>query len=91
MNTTAVSAVGADYLMNLNQMGNREVTQPGVVPLKDETKSPQSQGGGVVNVWVVTPDQQAGMGPEDVVVTVADNISRNGTIKKLIKQVQMGQ
>ena len=92
MNTTAVNAVGADYLMNLNQMGNREVTQSGVVPLKDETKTPQERsGGGTVNIWVVTPDQQAGMGPEDVVVTVADNISRNGSLKKLIKQVQMGQ
>lgn len=91
MNTTAVSAVGADYLMNLNQMGNREVTQSGVVPLKDETRTPQDQGGGTVNVWVVTPDQQAAMGPSDVIVTVADNITRNGSIKKLIKQVQLGQ
>lgn len=47
-------------------------------------------GGGMVNVWVVTPDQQPAVGPNDIVAVVSDNISRGGSIKKLIKQVQIG-
>lgn len=47
-------------------------------------------GGSMVNVWVVTPDQQPSVGPNDIVAVVSDNISRGGSIKKLIKQVQIG-
>lgn len=49
-----------------------------------------SSGGGMVNVWVVTPDQQPQVGPNDIVAVVSDNIARGGSIKKLIKQVQIG-
>lgn len=44
--------------------------------------------GKATNIWIVTPDQQVGMTPEDVIVTVADNIQRGGSIKKLIKTVR---
>lgn len=47
-------------------------------------------GGSMVNVWVVTPDQQPSVGPNDIVAVVSDNIARGGSIKKLIKQVQIG-
>lgn len=42
---------------------------------------------GVTNIWVVTPDQQQSVGPNDVIVTVADNISRGGSLRKLIKTI----
>lgn len=47
--------------------------------------------GGVVNVWVVSPDQVPAMGPNDVIAVVNDNISRNGSIRKLIQQVNYGR
>ena len=40
------------------------------------------------NVYIVSPDQvPAGMSRDDVIVTIADDINRNGPIKQLIKQV----
>lgn len=45
---------------------------------------------GMVNVWVVTPDQMSSVGPNDIVAVVADNIARRGSIRQLIKQVQLG-
>lgn len=40
------------------------------------------------NVYVVSPDKvPAGMSRDDVIVTIADDINRNGPIKQLIKQV----
>lgn len=54
--------------------------------------APGAAGGGIVNVWVVSPDQQPpSMGPNDVVVVVTDNIARGGSIKKMIQQVQIGR
>lgn len=48
----------------------------------------QTGGDQVTNVWVVSPDQQPAMGPNDVIVTVGDNISRNGSLKKLIQSIR---
>lgn len=42
-----------------------------------------------LNVWVVSPDQQPSVGPNDIIATVADNISRGGSIKKLIQSVTL--
>jgi TP901 family phage tail tape measure protein len=84
---TAVDAVGTDYLHSLNQASNS------VVSSSTQVASQQQQsGGGTVNVWVVSQDQQpAGLGPNDIVVAVSDNIQRGGSIKQLIKSVQTGQ
>lgn len=42
-----------------------------------------------VSVFVVSPDQvPSGLSKDDVVVTIADDINRNGPIKQLIKQVR---
>ena len=54
------------------------------------TKNEAGSSGGTVNVWVVTPDQQPTMGPNDVVAIVGDNIARGGSIKKLVRQVAIG-
>jgi hypothetical protein len=80
--------VGTDYLHSLNQATNSVVSS-------SAPKSPSQnnkQDGATINVYVVTPDQKpSGLGPKDVVVMVADDITRGGSIKKLIKQVQTNQ
>ena len=43
------------------------------------------------NVYVVSPDQRQQMGPQDVVISIEDNISRGGSIKRLIKSVISGE
>lgn len=42
------------------------------------------------NVWVVAEKQQAGIGPNDVLVTIHNDIIQGGPTKKLIKQVAQG-
>lgn len=85
---SAVNAVGTDFLHSLNQASSAVVSS---APSK---AAPASEGGGghTTNVWIVTPDQQpSGMGPNDIVAVVSDNITRGGSIKKLIKQVNSNQ
>ena len=84
---SAVQAIGRQSLTELNNNGNRIIAD-GISPLttKDDKPSvPQT-----LNVWVVTPDQQPPPGPNDIVAAVADNITRRGSLKTLIKQVQTG-
>jgi TP901 family phage tail tape measure protein len=85
---TAVDAVGSDYLHSLNQASNSVVSS-------STSKGPGSEEkgqGSVVNVWVVSPDQQPNtMGPKDIVVAISDDIIRGGSVKKLIKQVMTNQ
>jgi TP901 family phage tail tape measure protein len=50
-----------------------------------------ASGSGTVNVWIVTEDQKPSVTPSDIVLVVSDNISRGGSIKKLIQSVQMGK
>ncbi len=82
---SAAKAVGKDALEALNNQGNRKMSADGVA-----NDNQQQQGGGVVNVWVVSQDQVPPPGPNDIVATVADNIQRRGTLKQLIQSVQMG-
>ena len=78
MSKKAVDYFGVDAMATMNNLKIPNISN----------ENGQQGGGGVVNVWVVTPDQMPnGLGPNDVVATVADNISRGGTIKTLIKQV----
>lgn len=42
---------------------------------------------GDINVYVVSPDQQPAIGPNDIVVTVTDNIARGGSIKQAIARI----
>lgn len=39
------------------------------------------------NVWVVSPDQQPQMGPNDVIATISSDISAGGQVRQMIKQV----
>ena len=88
LNPTATSALGKPFLDRLNS-----VTTGSLKQLEGKTTAPQVNvtQAPPVNVYVVSPDQQRQMGANDVVVSVEDNIMRNGSIKQLIKQVVSGQ
>ena len=86
MNTSAVSAVGEDFLNNLNATGRREVQSSAAPRMPTQQRDPD-----MTNVYIVAPDQQPTMGPKDVLVTLQDDILRGGQTKKLIKAVAMGQ
>lgn len=86
---SAVNAVGTDYLHSLNSMSN---TVTSASTGAAQTSGKKSDSDGVVNVYVVSPDQvPAGMGPKDVVAAISDDIMRGGSVKKLIKSVMLNQ
>ena len=85
---SATSALGKPFLDRLNATTTGSLKQ-----LDGKAAAPQInvQGSPPVNVYVVSPDQANQMGANDVVIAVEDNISRNGSIKQLIKQVISGE
>lgn len=85
---SATSALGKPFLDRLNATTTGSLKQldgKAQAPQISVVQSPPT------NVYVVSPDQANQMGPNDVVVTIEDNISRNGSIKQLIKQVVSGE
>lgn len=86
----AVDAVGADFLRDVNARGTAALQA--VAPLPDMSRHGDSagQGGGTVNVWVVSPEEKPTPGPRDIVATISQDILTGGSTKKLIKQVAMG-
>lgn len=82
LNSRAVNMIGTDTLNRLNN---------GNVDLNKASSLSQDTGGDgskrTVNVYIVTPDQVPGLGPNDVIALVSQNISTGGSLKSLIKQV----
>ena len=85
----AVDAVGTDFLDNLNA-GNAPVIGSANTSMGDVTTSTSKGQSAPLNIWVVTPDQVPQENPSNIIATVSDDIRRNGSIKKLIKQVSTG-
>jgi len=86
---SASSALGEDFLNGLNRTTSATLRQ-GEERAKKAAQPEENAGGNLVNVWVVSPDQQVGLSKDDIVVTVSDNIVRGGSLRRLIKQVQVG-
>jgi TP901 family phage tail tape measure protein len=85
---SAASALGKPFLDRLNATTTgslKQLEEKAAAPQINVVQSPPT------NVWVVSPDQKQQMSPQDVVVTISDDISRNGSIKRLIKQVISGE
>lgn len=82
---SAVDMVGLDSLRQLNAAGNSRMSGMPTMAQAMPKREPDT-----VNVWVVPKDQVPPPGQKDIVAMVADDIGSNGTIKKLIKQVQVG-
>jgi hypothetical protein len=85
---SATSALGKPFLDRLNATTTGSLKQlegKATAPQISVVQSPPT------NVYVVSPDQKNQMSPGDVVVTISDDISRNGSIKKLIKSVISGE
>lgn len=85
---SATAALGKPFLDRLNATTTGSLKQ-----LEGKAQAPQVS---VVqapptNVYVISPDQKQQMGPQDVVVSIEDNISRGGSIKRLIKSVISGE
>jgi hypothetical protein len=88
MSRSAVDMVGRDRLLRINALAGRRVREE-AAPVAAFFASPKREPDNV-NVWVVSPDQIPPPGPRDIVAHVAQNIRQKGTLRTLIRQVQMG-
>lgn len=84
LNKKATSAIGVSTLNSLNN-GNLNVSNASSQVVNSSGGS--GTGKTTMNVYVVSPDQVPGLGPNDVVAVVSDNIARGGSLKSLIKSV----
>ena len=85
---SATAALGKPFLDRLNATTTGSLKQlegKAQAPQVNVVQSPPT------NVYVISPDQKQQMGPQDVVVSIEDNISRGGSIKRLIKSVISGE
>ena len=90
MKKSAVENVGVDFLNSLNS-GNQEMVDKTSSEFNNNPAITQEgKGSGTVNVWVVTPDQVPPADSTNIITTVGNDIKRNGSLKKLIKQVSLG-
>jgi TP901 family phage tail tape measure protein len=91
---SAVDTIGKDYLDNLNNnsngiiQGSKEEMDSSLAATSSDSNSPTPNG--IVNIYVVAQDQQQGMSPNDVLVTISNDILKGGQTKRLIKQVAVG-
>jgi hypothetical protein len=73
----------------MNAMGNNAVSQAphrGVAAPKAAAKEKA-----ITNIYLVDERSQAGgIGPDDIIAVINDDIARGGTTKKLIKSVSSG-
>jgi TP901 family phage tail tape measure protein len=80
----AVDNVGVDFMDRLNNRGVAALKDFGpkvVLPPPAQQK---------MAVYVMLPEEQPSMGPNDVLVAVANDIYRGGPTKQLIKEVAQG-
>ena len=91
---SAVDTLGKDYLDNLNNNAAGIVqdttSEVDAAINSSTTDSGNKTPSGVVNVYVVGQQQQQSMTPNDVVVTITQDMLKGGQTKKLVKQIAMG-
>lgn len=86
LRNSAVEAIGVDNLQQINAMGSRAFSSHPIPQMAVPTKSDPN----MVNVYVVTPEQQPPMGPNDVIAVISQDMITGGNTKKLIKQIMTG-
>ena len=83
---SAVDYLGKNFLNALN--ANTAQTMSAVSgDIIAGDNSPAS----VVNVWVVSDEEEAGMGPNDVIATITKDIRNGGQTRQLIKSIVAGR
>lgn len=88
LRSSAARAIGYDELDNLNAMGNRSLPESAKAdrPGKDKPSV-----GKDINIYLLDErSSDGGLGPDDIVAVISDDMSRGGTTKRLIKSIQSG-
>jgi lambda family phage tail tape measure protein len=87
---SAVDALGTNFLNDLNNNAAQTLTNTASSMMENPWESQDSEPA-VVNVWVVSKEEEAQMGPNDVIATISKDIMVGGQTRKLIQSVVAGR
>lgn len=89
---SAVDTIGRDYLdsLNANASATMGAADQYINSSRSDTVKDSTGAGGTVNVYVVGQEQQQSMTPNDVIVTISQDMLKGGQTKKLVKSIAMG-
>jgi TP901 family phage tail tape measure protein len=82
---SAVDSLGAEFVSDLNRRGKMAIEGLKKMPTVVQQMPKQEMA-----VYVVAPEQRPSLTPNDVLVTIQEDILKDGTTKKLIKHVSQG-
>ena len=88
---SAVDALGTNFLNDLNNNAAQTLTNTASSMLTENPWESQDSEPAVVNVWVVSKEEEANMGPNDVIATIGKDIMTGGQTRRLIQQVVAGR
>lgn len=88
---SAVDALGANFLNDLNNNAAQTLTNTSANLLQNPYESSSESEPAVVNVWVVSKEEEAQMGPNDIIATISKDIMTGGQTRRLIQSVVAGR
>jgi len=88
---SAVDALGTNFLNDLNNNAAQTLAGTAASLVSPETDNSGSSEPAVVNVWVVSKEEEAQMGPNDVIATIGKDIMTGGQTRRLIQSVVAGR
>lgn len=89
---SAVDALGTNFLNDLNS--NAAQTLAGTaasLAVQNPWEESSDSEPAVVNVWVVSKEEEAQMGPNDIIATIGKDIMTGGQTRRLIQSVVAGR
>lgn len=88
---SAVDALGTNFLNDLNNNAAQTLTNAASSLMEQNPWEESSSEPAVVNVWVVSKEEEAKMGPNDVIATISKDIMTGGQTRRLIQSVVAGR
>lgn len=88
---SAVDALGTNFLNDLNNNAAQTLTNTSANLLQNPYESSSESEPAVVNVWVVSKEEEAQMGPNDIIATISKDIMTGGQTRRLIQSVVAGR
>lgn len=88
---SAVDALGTNFLNDLNNNAAQTLTNTAASMMEQNPWESQESEPAVVNVWVVSKEEEAKMGPNDIIATIGKDIMTGGQTKRLIQSVVAGR
>lgn len=88
---SAVDALGTNFLNDLNNNAAQTLTNTASSMLTENPWETQDSEPAVVNVWVVSKEEEAKMGPNDIIATISKDIMVGGQTRRLIQSVVAGR